>query len=298
MKNNHIIQNGDAMSGNEPTGARRRGKTKVAAWIGVAGICATGASLIPVGNHTQAAFGDPMSEGMLCTNGTEAAGVRTFDLVADDGYISQPDGNAVYSWGYGESDSGFQYPGPVLCANQGETIIVNLHNNLPVATSITFPGQTGVMADGSLDGPQVGVGNSLVALAKEAGATGGDVQYSFVAEAEGTYLYESGSDPQLQVEMGLFGALVVRPSGISITYQDILGIPWADGDAPDQTNADAGMTQAQAEEFAAHATCAYASLQTPGKCDPLAIYDNAADRENILMLSQVDPGMHAFMEAN
>ncbi len=89
MKNNNIIQNGDAMSGNEPTGARRRHKTKVAVWLGVAGMCATGASLIPVGGHTQAAFVGE-SEGMLCTDGTAGAGTRTFDLVAADGYISTP----------------------------------------------------------------------------------------------------------------------------------------------------------------------------------------------------------------
>ena len=38
-----------------------------------------------------------------------------------------------------------------------------------------------------------------------------------ITKAEGTYLYESGSDPQLQVEMGLFGALVIYPSGVSIS---------------------------------------------------------------------------------
>jgi hypothetical protein len=293
MKNNKTIKNGDAMSGNEPTGARRRHKTKVAAWLGVAGMCATGASLIPMGGHTQAAFGDAMSEGMLCTDGTEVAGTRTFDLVAADGYISTPDGNAVYNWGFGTAGGGFQLPGPVLCAWQGETIVVNLTNQLPVATSIQFPGQTGVQANNIPDGPVVGAGNSLVALATEAGPTG-SVSYRFTADKEGTYLYESGSDPQLQVQMGLFGALVIRPAGITITAQDILDIPWEDGGLPNQTNADAPGIDANAA--VSHAACAYASLTTPGKCDPLAIYDNNPERENILMLSEIDPGMHTFME--
>jgi len=50
------------------------------------------------------------------------------------------------------------------------------------------------------------------------------VTYSFVAAHAGTYLYESGggqrttgtslySSPQVQVRMGLFGALIVRPAG-------------------------------------------------------------------------------------
>ena len=34
----------------------------------------------------------------------------------------------------------------------------------------------------------------------------------------------------------------------------------------------------------------------PSTCDPLAIYDKT--KENILMLSEVDPGLHTFMEQN
>ena len=58
---------------------------------------------------------------------------------------------------------------------------------------------------------------------------GAAVTYSFTASSAGTYLYESGSDPQLQVQMGLFGAIVVRPAGIAITGADILAIPYEDG---------------------------------------------------------------------
>ena len=302
MNNNNNIQNGDAMSGNEPTGARRRRRTKSIVWLGLAALCAGSASLIPVGGHTQAAFGDPMSEGMVCEDGAENAGTRTFDLVATDGYINTPDGNGIYNWGYGMADSGFQYPGPVLCAWQGETIVVNLHNALPVATSIQFPGQAGVLANGVPDGPQVS-GTDLAALATEAGP-GGDVHYSFVAGEEGTYLYKSGSDPQLQVQMGLFGALVVRPANITITADDILNIPFEDGGVPGQTNGNGGgMDATAAGNAVAHAACAYSKIDDPNtvddeslQCDPSAIYDADPERENILMLSEIDPGMHAFME--
>lgn len=298
MNNNDMIQkNGDEMSGTEPTGARRRRKTRVAAWLGVAGLCAGGASLVPVGGSTQAAFGDPMSEGMLCSDGAEAAGTRTFNLTAADGYISTPDGNGIYMWGYGEQ-GGFQYPGPVLCAWEGETIVVNLDNDLPVATSITFPGQEGVLADAAPDGPQADGFDNLVSLAKEAGP-GGSVSYSFVASNEGTYLYQSGSDPQLQVDMGLFGAIVIRPAGITITPQDILDIPWEDGGTLGLTNEDAGMDLAEATTAVGSAACAYASSTVPGKCDPHSIYDGSSpEGENILILSQIDPGLHTFMEQN
>ena len=304
--NNDKIKDGDAMSGNEPTGARRRRKTKVAMWLGVAGMCATGASLVPVGGHTQAAPGDPMTEGMQCTNGTAAAGTRTFNLTASDGYTSEPDGNAIYDWGYGvDGGGGFQLPGPVLCAYQGETVVVNLSNQLPIATSIQFPGQSGVTSGGNPVGPQAN-GADLVSLVPEAGP-GGSVSYSFTASSAGTYLYESGSDPQLQVQMGLFGALVVRPSGITITADDILAIPYEDGVAPGETNGAnsvSNMSPTEAQAAAGVAACAYASLADPAKCDSSAIYDGTTGAdgevrgENILMLSEVDPGIHNFMEQN
>jgi FtsP/CotA-like multicopper oxidase with cupredoxin domain len=41
---------------------------------------------------------------------------------------------------------------------------------------------------------------------------GGSVTYSFVASRPGTFVYESGTDPNKQVRMGLFGTLIVRPT--------------------------------------------------------------------------------------
>jgi hypothetical protein len=40
------------------------------------------------------------------------------------------------------------------------------------------------------------------------------VTYTFVASEPGTYTYYSGTRPELQVEMGLVGALIVRPTGV------------------------------------------------------------------------------------
>jgi len=196
-------------------------------------------------------------------------------------------------------------PGPVLCVYQGETVHVTLTNNLPVNTSIQFPGQTGVTVGGVAVGP-VASGADLVSLVPEAAPTA-SVTYSFTAGSAGTYLYESGSDPQLQVQMGLFGALVVRPAGITITADDILAIPFEDGAAPGETNGAnsvSNMTADEAATSARTAACAYASLTVVGKCDPSAIYDGtvgANDQvrgENILMLSEIDPGIHNFMEQN
>jgi len=47
----------------------------------------------------------------------------------------------------------------------------------------------------------------------EAAANGGTATYTFAATEPGTYLYHSGTAPAVQVEMGLLGAIVVRPYG-------------------------------------------------------------------------------------
>ena len=319
MNNINEIQNGDAMSGNEPTGARRRRKTKVAVWLGIAGLCATGASLVPIGGHTQALNGDPMSEGMECFKGTTSPGHATFSLTASDGYTSEPDGNAIYDWGYGVEGKGFQLPGPVLCVNQGDTVDIKLTNQLPINTSIQFPGQSDVNIAGVPVGPVANdplLPGTLTSLVPEAVKNGGVITYSFTASSAGTYLYESGSDPQLQVQMGLFGAIVVRPN-ITVTPADVLAIPYEDGISNTETNGAIldpatgqvdparSMSSAEAVIVAADAKCAYAKVNDPNTCDPLAIYNGSLGKdgisvrgENILMLSEVDPGVHNFMEQN
>jgi FtsP/CotA-like multicopper oxidase with cupredoxin domain len=153
--------------------------------------------------------------GMVCTPGTISGSTHHFDLVTGAGDISTPDGNTVFMWSYADANdpdpdlSAFQYPGPNLCVTQGQTVEVHLHNTLPDASSIVFPGQ---------DAAVTASGGTAGLFTREA-ATGGDVTYSFTAGSPGTYLYESGTDVTKQVEMGLYGALIVRPTaGPSFAY--------------------------------------------------------------------------------
>lgn len=125
----------------------------------------------------------------------------TFDLVAQEGYITTPDGGAYLMWGYGLSGGMMQYVGPTLEVDEGDTVTVNLTNQLATPVSIVFPGQTGVSASGGSAG----------LLTREAGF-GETVQYTFTASHPGTYLYHSGTNPELQIEMGLIGALIIRPA--------------------------------------------------------------------------------------
>jgi hypothetical protein len=129
----------------------------------------------------------------------------TFNLVARAGHISTPDGNSIMVWGYANADADntlVQYPGPTLIVNEDVAITINLKNDLQEPVSIIFPGQTGVVATGGTPG----------LLTREA-PPGGTVSYSFTPSDAGTYLYQSGSRQDLQVEMGLVGAIIVRPAG-------------------------------------------------------------------------------------
>ncbi len=157
--------------------------------------------------------GAATSEGLLCDTDAHQA----FSLTAQDGYVSTPDGNSIYMWSYGNSSRGFQLPGPTMCVTEGQPVTIILHNTLPEATSIVFPGQKGVKANGNPAQPQYDTGGTLTSLVPGADAKVKNstavpsVTYTFTAGSPGTYLYESGTDVNKQVQMGMYGALVVRP---------------------------------------------------------------------------------------
>ncbi len=98
-----------------------------------------------------------------------------------------------------------QVPGPTLIVHENDTVTVYLLNSLPAAagnTSILFPGFN-VTATG-------GAGGLLTQEAKP----GDSVMYQFKATAPGTHAYYSGTQGDLQIEMGLYGALIVLPANV------------------------------------------------------------------------------------
>jgi FtsP/CotA-like multicopper oxidase with cupredoxin domain len=121
---------------------------------------------------------------------------RTCDLWATSGILTLPGAVSMPVWGYADTALGSaQVPGPALIVNEGETITVTLHNNLGEASALLFHGQ-------ALPPDLTGA------------SAGGTAIYVFTATNPGTYLYEAGLLPnaQHQVAMGLYGALVVRPT--------------------------------------------------------------------------------------
>ena len=140
-----------------------------------------------------------------------------FDLSVKTGRIFTPDGGSLLLWGYANGNGPAQYPGPTLLVNEGDTVTITLTNNLSVTgsgappnVSMVFPGQQTTLSPTSPGVPGILTGEAV---------PGGSVTYTFTATHPGTYTYYSGTDSALQIEMGLMGALIVRPAaGAGFAY--------------------------------------------------------------------------------
>ncbi len=232
--------------------------------LGVGGFVAmaTVAAATANGTSPASAFDGP-DVGIVCT--TSPGTNPTFDMETDSDYINLPDGNTVYMYGYKLVGAHFQHPSPVLCVNEGDTVTINLTNTLPRDVSMVFPGQTDVSANGAPATPQFSNPadlSTMTSLTQSAAKSGGTVSYSFVADHAGTFLYESGTDPDVEVRMGLFGALIVRPDG-----------------QPD---------------------LAYPSTPTAGNDDRFTTVANSTgannDEEFMVLLSEIDPYLNQAIE--
>jgi FtsP/CotA-like multicopper oxidase with cupredoxin domain len=221
-----------------------------------------------------------------------------FNLTAQTAFLNQPDGSSVYSWGYGCNipPAGFapsaisgakcplmQVPGPTLIVTEGDTVTVTLTNNLPAPagnTSILFPGFV-VTAAAAATQPTAACNGTAIAqglLTSEA-TNGCAVTYTFVASSPGTHAYYSGTQGDLQVEMGLYGAVVVLPKSV----------PGACGTLNSTTSGlpltnPGGNGQARAHWGESDFRLAAAAFDNPKTC---------YDREYLFQWAEMDSRIHA-----
>lgn len=110
-------------------------------------------------------------------------------------------GEAVTQWGFGLADGPITVPGPVLTIPPGETTLeINLTNNLADPVSLVIPGLVTAM------NPTF-AGGRVMSFTTETAANGGTATYTWNNVRPGTFLYLSGTNPAVQVQMGLYGAL-------------------------------------------------------------------------------------------
>ncbi|HET7291511.1 MAG TPA: Ig-like domain-containing protein, partial [Vicinamibacteria bacterium] len=120
-----------------------------------------------------------------------------------------PDGASVPMWGFAACGANFlscggpTAPGPVIDGVVGEGLTVHVKNTLAVPISLVIPGLAGA---GNPPARVDGRYQSFTAVV----AAGATRDYSWSTPRPGTFLYQSGTQPSIQVPMGLYGALVVR----------------------------------------------------------------------------------------
>ena len=228
---------------------------------------------------------------------TSTAGASgTFNLTAQDAYLNQPDGAAVYSWGYGcasgsaptfDPDPTFfafpptcntmQVPGPTMIVTEGQTVTINLTNSLPTAagnTSILFPGfNVTTSCTATTPAGQQGL------LTCEA-APGSTIRYTFIASAPGTHAYYSGTQGDLQIEMGLYGAIIVLPKTVPASCENTVTNLYGKADYG-TTNKIDGFPE---RDF----RLAHAAYDHPRSC---------YDREYLFQWAEMDPRIHKQAEA-
>ncbi len=156
---------------------------------------------------------------------------------------SLPDGSgsgfaSVPMWGYADCtpatgavdwlDCGAnvdpQSPGPVIRVPAGESLNIIVQNNLANAnanitseTSVIIPALPKAMTPVRWTGTGDAARDGRIYSFDSVVAEGDTATYSWTTPAPGTYLYQSGTHPQVQVQMGLYGAVVVE-AGPNLAY--------------------------------------------------------------------------------
>ncbi len=121
--------------------------------------------------------------------------VREFRLEAKPAKWEIAPGIVTDGWTYNG-----QVPGPELRVREGDLVRVILTNHLPVPTTIHWHG---VELNYKMDG--------VPGVTQETVQPGETFTYEYIATPAGTRMYHSHQDTNGQIELGLFGALIIEP---------------------------------------------------------------------------------------
>ncbi len=131
---------------------------------------------------------------VACGDDGGDTGVVEYDLTAEVVDWTVVEGEVVEVWGYNG-----EYPGPLLEAEVGDTVRVNLTNNLPEGTTIHWHGL-------EVPNDQDGV-PGITQLLIEPGQR---YTYEFEVDQPGTTMYHTHANTVKQLGRGLVGPFVVR----------------------------------------------------------------------------------------
>ena len=123
-----------------------------------------------------------------------------YDLEASMFNYEIAPGKTIKAWGFNK-----QLPGPVLEANAGDTLVVRVTNNLNEPTMVHWHG---IRIPASMDG------TGMVQKPIEPGQS---LEYRFVVPDAGTFWYHSHQNETIQMERGMYGALIVKDESDPVT---------------------------------------------------------------------------------
>ena len=98
-----------------------------------------------------------------------------------------------------------QVPGPLIRINQGDHVVLNVHNELPESTTVHWHGLDVPI---EMDGPAF--------VTQDPIEPGDSNRYEFTVEQAGTFLCQSHDQPDRQQALGMYGALIVDPADDTI----------------------------------------------------------------------------------
>jgi hypothetical protein len=141
-------------------------------------------------------------------------------LVAQE-FQTDVGGGLITMWGFAPADAGFtptddpSVPGPMITGvAEGDTLSIHVQNNLTTDISIVIPGLPTTLS------PFRDVDGRVKSFTART-APGGNATYTWTDVKPGSYIYQSGTHPAVQVQMGLIGGLIVQPAlGADHVYND------------------------------------------------------------------------------
>ena len=119
--------------------------------------------------------------------------IQYYELIASEFDWKISEHKTVKAWGFNNS-----IPGPVIKANKGETLVVKVRNNLTEPTVVHWHG---IQLPSSMDGTDD---------TQRPIQPGEAFEYRFVVPDAGTFWYHSHQNETVQMERGMYGALIVE----------------------------------------------------------------------------------------
>ena len=175
---------------------------------------------------------------LVATSGVASSVDVPYTLRVGSDIVVMPDNAVIPVWKIADVgvDNVLRFPGPRLVGTVGDNLVITLVNGLPVDnTSTAGPGHSISLVIPGLAMPVVEnpVGTPLpqqgpvfdsntpprvLSFTQLTPAGNGTRTYRFALTKPGTFLYESGADPSVQVGMGIYGAVIVRPANPAQAY--------------------------------------------------------------------------------